>query len=98
MKPTQVWKNKGLQVAMWQTNNGGYSFSINKRYKDKKTEEWKDSKYFWKDDLTMLIELLKQAVTYDANKTAHEEARGPIRQPAQPKYELTQEEIDDIPF
>ena len=64
MKPTAQWKDKGLQVTMWPTNNGGHSFQIIKRYKDKKTEEWKDSKYFYKEDLEKLQALIKEALAY----------------------------------
>ena len=62
MKPTAQWKDKGLQVTQWPTSNGGYSYQISKRYKDKKTEERKDSKYYYKEDLERLVVLLQQAL------------------------------------
>lgn len=53
-KPIANAKNGGVGIAMWEGYNGNYSFTIDKRYKDKKTEEWKESKVFFKEDLIKL--------------------------------------------
>lgn len=97
-KPVQDFKNKGVSVAVWTAKNGGYSFSIQKRYKDKQSGEWKESRYYYKDELEALIELLKEAVTYASNRAEHE-SQGSKSGPGQNvARELTQEELDDLPW
>ena len=90
MKPVHTIKDKGLSVAVWETRNGGHSFSVSKRYKDKQSGEWKDSKYLFKDDLESLIVMLQTAINYSSNKEAHEEAGIASGQKAI--------DIDDLPF
>jgi hypothetical protein len=100
-KPVQDFKHKGLSVAVWPTKNGGYSYSIQKRYKDKQSGEWRETKSFFKEEIEALIDLLKQAVSYGGNRTEHEEEGIPSGQGKPgPKvqYELSDEELDDIPF
>jgi hypothetical protein len=38
-KPLQDFKNKGLSVAVWAGRNRGYTFTVQKRYKDKQSGE-----------------------------------------------------------
>ena len=100
-KPLQDFKNKGVSVAVWPTKNGGYSYSIQKRYKDKQSGEWKETKSLFKEEAEALIELLQQALAYGGVRETHEHEGVPSGQgkPSAPvQYELTQEEIDDIPF
>lgn len=61
--PTEKWQHKGLSVAAW-ANERGVSFTIQKRYKDKKTEEWKESKYLYPEDLKALHDLVGQALAW----------------------------------
>jgi len=100
-KPVQDFKHKGLSVAVWPTKNGGYSYSISKRYKDKQSGEWKETKSFFKEEAEALIDLLKQALAYGGSREEHEHEGIPSGQ-GKPgpkvKYELTDEEIDDLPF
>lgn len=100
-KPLQDFKNKGLSVAVWAGRNGGYTFTVQKRYKDKQTGEWKETKSLFKEEAEALIELLQQALAYGGTRETHEHEGVPSGQgkPSAPvQYELTQEEIDDIPF
>lgn len=100
-KPVQDFKHKGLSVAVWPTKNGGYSYSISKRYKDKQSGEWKETKSLFKDEAEALIDLLKQAIAYGGNREEHEHEGIPSGQ-GKPgpkvKYELTEDELNDIPF
>lgn len=100
-KPIKSFKEKGVEVAIWETKNGGYSYSISKRYKDKNTGEWKESKYLYKDEAEILARLITEAVGYSADVEEHAQAGIPSGQgkpgPAA-KYELTDEELDEIPF
>lgn len=100
-KPVQDFKHKGLSVAVWPTRNGGYSYSISKRYKDKQSGEWRETKSLFKDEAEALIDLLKQALSYDANRAEHEHEGIPSGQGKPgPKvqYELSEEELNDLPF
>lgn len=100
-KPVQDFKHKGLSVAVWPTKNGGYSYSISKRYKDKQSGEWRETKSLFKDEAEALIDLLKQAIAYGGTREEHEHEGIPSGQGKPgPKvaYELTEEEIDNLPF
>lgn len=99
-KPVETFKNKGLQVAIWPTKNGGYSYSISKRYKDKQTGEWKETKSLFKEEAEALIDLLKQALGYGGSREEHENEAHVYTAPVQPKkgYELSEEDVDDLPF
>lgn len=100
-KPVKDFKEKGVSVAVWETRNGGYSISISKRYKDKVSGEWKESKYWFKEDLGNLIIMLQGALDFCGGAEEHKAEGVPSGQgkPGKPAtYELTQEEIDDLPF
>lgn len=97
-KPVQDFKNKGVSVAVWEARNGGYSFSIQKRYKDKQSGEWKESKYYYKEEVEGLIELLQEAVKYASNRSEHESQGSKSGPGFNVQRELTQEELDDLPF
>lgn len=97
-KPVMDYKNKGVSVAVWTAKNGGYSFSIQKRYKDKQSGDWKESKYYYKEEVEGLIELLKEAVLYASNRSEHESQGSKSGSGQNVARELTQEELDDLPF
>lgn len=100
-KPVQDFKHKGLSVAVWPTKNGGYSYSIQKRYKDKSSGEWRETKSLFKEEAEALIDLLKQALSYGGTREEHEHEGIPSGQGKPgPKvqYELTEEELDDLPW
>jgi transposase len=93
--PVKTIRDKGLQIAVWESNNGGYSFSISKTYKCKATDQWKDSKYFYKEDLQKLGDMIQLAVGYASDRATHEAEA--IASPKQePKF--TPFEDDDLPF
>ena len=93
--PVKTIRDKGLQIAVWESKNGGYSFSISKTYKCKATDQWKDSKYFYKEDLQKLGDMIQLAVGYASDRATHQEAA--IASPMQEaKYEAFGD--DDIPF
>lgn len=101
MKPVQTFKNRGIQIAVWPSKNGSYTYSITKSYKDKQSGEWKETKSFFKEEAENLIELLKQAIGYGDSREEHENEGIPSGQGksgSQVKYELTEEEIDNLPF
>lgn len=100
-KPVKDFKEKGVSVAVWETRNGGYSISISKRYKDKVSGEWKESKYWFKEDLGNLIIMLQGALDFCGGAEAHKAEGVPSGQgkPGKPvAYELTDKEIDDLPW
>jgi hypothetical protein len=100
-KPVKDFKEKGVSVAVWETRNGGYSISISKRYKDKVSNEWKESKYWFKEDLGNLIIMLQGALDFCSNAEEHKAEGVPSGQgkPGKPAtYELSQDDIDELPF
>jgi hypothetical protein len=97
-KPVQNFRDKGVDVAVWNAKNGGYSFTIRKTYKNKQSGEYVETKYMYKEECEKLIELLQEAVKYASNRSEHE-SQGSQNGPGQNvARELTQEELDDLPF
>jgi len=97
-KPVQNFRDKGVDVAVWNAKNGGYSFTIRKTYKNKQSGEYVETKYLYKEECEKLIELLQEAVKYAINRSEHE-SQGSQNGPGQNvARELTQEELDDLPF
>lgn len=99
-KPVQNFRDRGLDVAVWPTKNGGYSFTIRKTYKNKQSGEYVETKYLYKEECEKLIELLQEAVKYASNRAAHDEEHiasgGFSGQKSTAKHEDIN--IDDIPF
>ena len=96
-KPVMDYKNKGVSVAVWRARNGGYSFSIQKRYKDKQSGDWKESRYYYKEEVEGLIELLQEAVKYASGRAEHDVdhlASGGYN--SEKKAAAKHEEIDDL--
>lgn len=98
-RPIHTWRNKGIDVAAWPTNNGGCSFTIRKTFKPKDSNEYKETKTFFPNDLKVLVDLLNQASTW-----AHEYFAEPIvevdTRPVNPSVAAVVKSIieDDIPF
>lgn len=99
-KPVQNFRDRGLDVAVWPTKNGGYSFTIRKTYKNKQSGEYVETKYLYKEECEKLIELLQEAVKYASNRAAHDEEHiasgGFSGQKSTAKHEDI--DIDDLPF
>ena len=97
-KPVQNFRDKGLDVAVWPTKNGGYSFTVRKTYKNKESGQYVETKYLYKEEVEKLIELLQEAVKYASNRAEHDVehmASGGFN--GQPKKQVDIN-IDDIPF
>ena len=71
-RPAQSWRMKGIDIAAWQGERG-YSYTIRKTYKDKTTGEYKESKYWYPDDITVLNELLTQVQNWRNDRHADRE-------------------------
>lgn len=63
-KPIKAVREKGIDVAMWTTRNGGYAFTFRKTYKDKASGEYKETKNFFKEELEILRKLIDEAITW----------------------------------
>ena len=63
-KPIKAAREKGIDVAMLSTKNGGYAFTFRKTYKDKVSGDYKETKNFFKEELEILKRLIEQAMTW----------------------------------
>ena len=95
-KPVQNFRDKGIDVAVWNAKNGGYSFTIRKTYKNKQSGEYVETKYMYKEECEKLIELLQEAVKYASNRAAHDEEHIASGGYSGLKSTAKHEEIDDI--
>lgn len=66
-KPIASFRNRGIDVAIWEGKTSP-TISIRKQYKDKITNEWKESKSFFPEELQELIKLLGMAIDELAKK------------------------------
>lgn len=69
-KPIQAAREKGIDVAMWQTKNGGYSFTFRKSYKDKATNTYKEAKQYFPEELEILKRLIEEAIGWTHQQQA----------------------------
>lgn len=68
-KPVKVWRDKGVDVAVWQ-NERGYMITHRKTFKDKTTGEFRESKNFFVSEVPVLVDLLQQAMRWiELNQT-----------------------------
>lgn len=95
-RPIQDWKQKGLSISVW-ANEHGNSYTVQKRWKDKATDEWKGhSIKLFPSELEILGQLLMCAVNFEQSGTAEErhlEAKADVHSPPPPQWDS-----DDIPF
>jgi hypothetical protein len=96
-KPVHTIKDKGLSVAIWESRGGGYTYSVQKRYKDKQTGEWKDSRYLYKEDVVSLVNMLQSAIDYASDRAEHSHEGIPSGQ-GKAGPSATYEIDDDIPW
>jgi hypothetical protein len=100
VKPLQFWKQKGLEIVAWPSKNGGVQFSLKKSYKDKQTNEWKETKTYFENDLETLAGLITNALAWQKGGRDTIPQAGDIKIPefklSTPKAESLAE--DDIPF
>lgn len=95
-KPVQNFRDRGLDVAVWPTKNGGYSFTVRKTYKNKESGQYVETKYMYKEECEKLIELLQEAVKYASNRAAHDEEHIASGGYSGLKSTAKHEDIDDI--
>lgn len=90
-KPIAKLNLAGVSIAIW---GGEYpSYSIQRRYKDKQSGEWKDAKSWDGASLAVLSALIPQALAIGAKPRGSEP-----EQPAEPKQREVPFDEDDIPF
>ena len=94
-KPIYCAKSKGVEIAVWEGRTGP-QFTINKRYEDKATDEWKDSKTYFDSDLEVLVELIQEALSWGKNVSNIEEPSQLVV--ANQSVEGVDFEENDLPF
>lgn len=62
-----AFKAKNAQLIIWE-NNGRLSFEFGKHYKDKQTDQWKETKTLYIEELREVGEMFLRAATWAANK------------------------------
>ena len=100
-KPLIEFKSQisGVKLTGWQGERG-ISWNLSKRYKDKETGEWKESKYLNDWDLSAIASLAAQAAEYNAERRKAAKG-GAVTEEAPPptflvkKYDVAD---DEIPF
>ena len=55
---------KNQYITIWPPNQYGRQIVIEKRYKDKKTEEWKATNKYFENELPKIFEALKEAMQH----------------------------------
>ena len=78
-KPIEAFSYKGIEVAVWE-NEKGVTFSVRKRYLDKSTGEWKDGKFLFVEEVSLLIVLLQRALAEYGVKSKQEKPKETIEQ------------------
>lgn len=104
-RPAKTWRNKGIDIAAWQDQNGRVSFTMRKSYLNKQTNTWTDTKYLYQDDLRALVELLEQAIAWNSGSAADREEHkwaavesGSLSEVVNKTVKAATFEDDDIPF
>lgn len=94
-RPTKVLKLGGIEIAKWEkpTQDGKIltSYSFQKSYKDKNSDEWKHTGFFNLSDLSILSSLILITVGKNA-KVTEPKAVAPTQ------AEATPEKDEDVPF
>jgi hypothetical protein len=57
------WKHKGIELAAWQGTDK-ISFTFRKSYKDKATNEWKESKHLFPEEVVAVAALFNRATAW----------------------------------
>lgn len=104
-KPLKTFRGygpNGIQVAAWKQEKG-ISFSVTKRYKDKSSGEWRESKSFFPSDLLALAAIATDAARWASEYEQQERQQGKPANDERPAPELTEYEAmtfddSDIPF
>lgn len=96
--PIEKWKMKGIDIAAWPTRNNGTSFTLRKTYKDKQTGEWKDSKYWFREDLEALKNLCEQALAWAHRSPEVSPLSAAAAIPLKERQPSLIQDDEDIPF
>ena len=101
-KPAVEFKSaiSGVKLTGWEGERG-LSWNLSKRYKDKETGEWKESKYLTDWDLDAIASLTSQAKEFNAERrraARGEQATDEVKPP--PTYEVKKYNLaeDEVPF
>ena len=67
-RPLVTFRHRGISASVFKNDGNSdttyFNVSIQNRYKDKETGEWKDSKSLLRDQLPVLEHLIRQAYAY----------------------------------
>jgi hypothetical protein len=101
-KPLTEFKSaiSGVKLTGWEGDRG-LSWNLSKRYKDKESGEWKESKYLTDWDLDAIASLVAQAKEFNAERRrATREAATGTDTPPPSTREIMKYNVadDDIPF
>ena len=101
-EPVKKFKCGPIEIAVWASDQGGYSFSLRKSYKDK-AGQWQDAKTFYASDLPVIRDLLRAAFEYSLKSTSPGQpaATGAARQAPRPVTRAAAPapvDSEDIPF
>lgn len=101
-KPLVEFKSQisGVKLTGWQGERG-ISWNLSKRYKDKETGEWKESKYLNDWDLSAIASLAAQAAEFNAER--RRASKGEVateESPPAPTFLVKKYDVadDEIPF
>ena len=96
-RPIQDWKQKGLSISVW-ANEHGNSYTVQKRWKDKATDEWKGhSIKLFPSELEILGQLLMCAVNFEQGGSQAETEKANAYAPEAPAVTNDWED-SEIPF
>lgn len=91
----------GVTISAWRSDKG-VNYTLQKRYKDKTTGEWKETKTLFPSDLVALSHLAVDAVRFGDEFARNNRSAGQSDAPAQsidvPDVEFPEFGDDDIPF
>jgi len=97
-RPKKAWRNKGIDIAAWENDRGGVSFTFRKTYKDKATDQYKESKYLFAQDLKDLHALLGEVIAWNHLLSDREEHEAAAAASGADAMAQRLERDDDIPF
>lgn len=80
-QPVKEFRSKTITAAVWRNEHeeqgtvvSRYSVRIRKRWHDRRTGEWKDTDYYFADDLPRLCLVAEKAFEYITLKESEEDA------------------------
>jgi len=95
--PLKKFREKGVQIAAWATQNGGISFTIDRCYKAKDGEFKKTNTYFI-DSLKALRYLIDQVVQWEEDNTVEGQGEQQTKTVQKQAFAKTEGPIQPSPF